>query len=165
MGDQLALFNEKQYSYSGYFDIKEIYEDLVEFLEGRNYHVVEKDYSESNIDKREITSVLEAKKHYSEVYEIVLKLKLTMSGVEEDVQINEKLIKSMTKGSAKIVINAYLNFHDYAIKPHSPFSVFLIRVYNFFFRQDELGKAKETANNDVNMLLKKFKEQVNSVLK
>jgi hypothetical protein len=167
MGDKLALFSEKKYTYSGYFDMKAIYNYIKDYLEeSRHYDISEKDYSESHDgNKREITSVNEAEQQWNDVFKVILKYQLNMSGVDEEVEINEKKKVILTKGKATIIINAYIEMDTSSIPQKGPFSTFLNKVYNHFFRKSELDEVKKSAMEDVNGLLYRFKTEINSKLK
>jgi len=165
--DKIQVISEKKYTFDGIFDVKETYNYLKEFLEeSRHYEVSEKDYEEKNDNgSRKIVSKNEAEAEYNDYYKIILKYELIMQGKDVEVKINEKKTLKLTKGSAKLTINCYIEPDFDGIKPQTPFANFLDKVYSKFFRGSELDKCKESAANDVGELLSRFKQQMNSILK
>ncbi len=166
--DKIQVVNEKRYEFNGIFDIKETYSFLKEFLEeSRHYEVSEKDYEEK-IDNgsRKIMSKSEAEVEYNDYYKIIIKFELVMQGKDIEVKVNEKKTMKLTKGSAVLTVNCYIEPNFQNIKPKlTDFGEFLERIYDKFFRGSELEACKESAANDVGELIARFKVQMNSVLK
>lgn len=166
--EKIHVTNEKVYKFEGLFDIKGTYKHLVEFLENsKHYDVSEKDYEEQNEDgKRKIVSKSEAEIEYNDYYKIIIKYELTIQGVEVDVKINDKKTIKLTKGSAKLSVNSYIE-PDWQGKKEkmSELGAFFDKIYTKLFGRDELNKCIEYAATDVGELIAKFKQQMNSTLK
>lgn len=165
--DKIAVISEKKYKFEGLYDLKQIYNYLKKFLEhSRHYEIAEKDYEEKNDNgSRKIMSKTEAEVEYNDYYKIIIKYDLTMQGNDMEVKINEKKTIILTKGKAQLTVNCYIEPDFDAIRPKTNFGNFLDNVYTKFFRGSELDKCKEYAINDVNDLIFKFKQELNSVLK
>lgn len=165
--EKIPIISEKVYKYEGLYDIKETYKHLVEFLENsKHYDVSEKDFEEANDSgKRKIKSKSEAELKFNDYYKIILKYELTMEGVDIDVKVNDKKTIKLTKGTAKLSVNCYIEPDwDNKKKKLTALGEFLDKVYTKLFNRDELDKCINYAATDVGQLIAKFKQQMNSAL-
>ncbi len=156
--------SEKKYTFEGYFNLKETFTHLQKYLEESKYYwdVTLKEHTEKNSgNAKEIDSKFEAVKAYNDQFEIILKYQIQMSGKDEEVKLNNKVIK-LTKGKAKIILNAYIKKDWHARREKSALHQFLGEVYDKFIGQDELGSVMKEAGKDVSDLLARFKEHMNS---
>ncbi len=167
MAEKIPVMSEKKYTFEGLFDIKETYNYLKHYLENsRHYEVSEKDYEEKNDGKsRKIMSKNEAEQIFSDVYKVHLKYEILMVGTEIEVKINEKKTIILCKGSAKLVVNAYIEPDWQAHKHHGPFIDFLHKLYNKFYEQEEQIECEKSVAKDVGELIDRFKQQMNSVIR
>jgi len=164
--DKIQIISEKKYTFDGLFDVKDTYDYLKEFLEkSRHYVISERDFAEKNQGgDREITSISEAEQEWNDYYKIVLKYQLELKGKDTKIQVNKKKTVMLSKGTGTLTINVYIVPDFNKIRPKSPFFDFLDKIYSKFFREDELEKCKDSAAADVDELLNRFKQQMNSIL-
>lgn len=165
--EKIPVTNEKVYKFEGLYDLKETYKHIIEFLENsKHYDVTEKDFEEQNDGgKRKIISKSEAEVEYNDYYKIVLKYELAMEGVDVDVKINDKKTIKLTKGSAKLTVNAYIEPDHHNKKDKlTALGSFLDKLYDKFFGKEELHKCIVYAATDVSELIGRFKQQMNSAL-
>lgn len=167
MGDKIPIMSEKKYTFEGLFDIKETYNYLKEYLEdSRYYEISEKDYEEKNDGKsRKIVSKNEAEQIYNDKFKVILKYEIAMNGKEIEVKVNDKKTIILCKGNASLAINAYIEPDWDAEKPESAFIEFLKNIYNKLYNKDELDLCKESVAKDVQELINRFKQQMNSAIK
>ena len=168
MGDKIPIAAEKTYKFEGIYDIKDTYDIIIQYLENsRHYDVTEKDYEEKNSSGiRKIVSKSEAELMYNDYFKPIIKFEIYMEGKDIDVQINDKKTISLTKGSAKIVINSYIEVDWQAKKEDlTILTSFLKKVYNKLFGRDELNEVIGVVAGDVNQMIVRFKQQMNSKLK
>lgn len=168
MIDKIPIVSEKKYVFEGVFDIKETYNFIKEYLENsRSYDLSEKDYEEKNDQgSRKIMSKTEAELMYNDYFKPIIKYELLMEGNDIDVKVNDKKTIKLTKGKAKIIVNAYIET-DWAAKKED-FTIvgsFLKKAYNKIFGKDELNQCIGVVAGDVAQMISRFKQQMNSTLK
>lgn len=164
MGNQkINLISEKKTSFEGVFDLKEVYNSLKHYLEGKkSYDLTEKDYSERNTgDSREIISKIEAELYYNDYYKIIIKFSIEMKG--KTVEVNyQGQTKTLTKGKAVLTVNALIEPDFLGKKGKTPLAKFLSEVYEHYFGHDEKAAVIAQTAGDVGGLVATFKQQVNS---
>ena len=165
--DKIPIIRERRYVFQGLFDMKHTYKFLKEFLtESRHYDWTEKDYEEKNENgERRIMSKVEAEQEYTDYYKIIIRYELVMEGKDVVIEEDGKSYK-LTKGRAKLIINAYIE-PDFAHRRpvDSALSDFLERVYEKYFGNDELSKCIVSVAGDVGEMITRFKQTINSALK
>ena len=87
-----------------------------------------------------------------------------MEGHDEEIKLNGKT-KLLTKGKAKLAVNAYVEPDFTGKKASGSFGNFLDKIYNKYIGKDELGKCIGSAAGDISEMLSRFKQSVNSTLK
>lgn len=164
--EKIPITKEKAYTFSGYFNIKETFNHVQKYLEETKfYDPGVKDHVEKNVGgKKELTSVIEAEKVFSDRYKIFLKYQFIMSGKDEEVKLNNKVVK-LTHGSAKIIVNSYIEADWRAARDKGTLHNFLSRVYDKFIGRDEQVKAMIQAGKDASDLIARFKEHMNAIVK
>jgi hypothetical protein len=166
MGEKISVISEEKTSVKGYFNLKDTYKNLMDFIENSlEYSVAVKDYDEKNQGgKREITAAVEAHRLYNEVYKILLKFKIEMEGKDETIEIDNKKL-NVVQGSATITINCFLDPKWDAVRSPGPFAKFLQQVYNKYIGNNEEEDIKHEAKKDVKVIISRFKQHLNSSIK
>ncbi|MCA9495342.1 MAG: hypothetical protein KC589_00210 [Nanoarchaeota archaeon] len=161
--DRIPIISEKKYKFEGIFDIKYTYNILVDFLENsRHYDVAEKDYDEKiDGNSRNIMSKIEAEQEFTDYYKVIIKYQLVMEGKDISIEQDGKTLK-MSKGKAKIIVNAYIIPDFQGHKPNGPLAEFLEKVYHKYIGHDEFDKCVGSAAGDVSELITRFKQSVNA---
>jgi hypothetical protein len=162
--EMIPATSEKKYTFEGYFNLKETFDHLQRYLEESKYYwdVTLKEHTEkSGKGTRDIDSKFEAEKVYNDQFKIKLKYQVQMSGKEEEVKLNNRLVK-LTKGKAKITLNAYVERDWHKRRSKNALHKFLGEVYDKFVGHDEERKVMMEAGKDVSDLLTRFKEHMNS---
>lgn len=165
MGQPIAVAEDKTIKISGHYKIKDTYKGFLDYLETLHYDPTVKEYAEKNTDgSREIIAKIVAEKKWNDIYLSVIKFSITLEGKDEEVQIgNHKDI--MTKGSGKLVVNAHLDPDYGAVREKTPLTKFLNQVYNKYIDNDEIKNWAKTAAKDVEKIISKFKDHMNSTIK
>jgi len=164
--DKIPIISEKKVIYSEIYDIKEEYKYLKEFLENsRHYDITEKDYEEKN-DKgdRSIVVKCEAEQEFTDYYKIIIKFGLKMNGKDISIQTPEGKNLNRTEGKANISVNAYILADWQNKRGQSPLSKFLDKVYSKYVGGDEMDRCIGSAVGDVNEILGRFKQQMNTTM-
>lgn len=166
MGERIPATSEKVYSFEGYFNIKETYSSVKRYLEdSKFYDLTEKEYVEKTSGgKKEIVGKIEGVKTYNDEYQIVIKFEVNMSGKEEEIKVNEKVTK-MHKGTAKIIVNTYVEVDWLGVRDKNPTHNFLAKVYDKFIGKDERKAVMIEAARDAGDLITRFKEHMNATIK
>ena len=161
--DRIPIIIEKKYAYQGIFDIKYTYNILMNFFENsRHYDLAEKYYDEKvSDDGRTIMSKVEAEQEFTDYYKVIIKYQLTMDGKDVTIEQDGKTLK-MSKGEAKLIVNAYVVPDFQGQKPKGPLAEFLEKVYHKYIGHDEFIKCAGSAAGDVSELLARFKQSVNA---
>lgn len=165
-GQKIPVVSEKKVSFQGYFNIKDTYKFIKDYLEDtRHYGVAEKDLDEKSLDgSRKITSKNDATAQYNDYYAINIRYILDMSGKEVDIEVGGKK-KKFVNGTANLTVNAYV-IPDYLEKRDvGAIGEFLGKIYDKFLGKSELTECQEKAAEDVSGLLTEFKKNMNSKLK
>jgi len=163
--NKIPLTSEKTYSFSGVYDIKHTYSFLKDFLESsRHYDVTEKEYEEkTDGGSKKISSTLEAEQEYNDYYKVIIKFKIEMSGKELSID-DPNISKNLIKGSAKLVLNSYIEVDHMGKRPKGPLGSFLERIYSNYFGKDEFGKVAVYVSKDVSELITRFKQSMNTTV-
>lgn len=164
--EKMPITSEKRYIFHGYFDIKDTYNNVMDYLENSMiYDASVKDYEEVNSGgSRKIMSKVEAEKIYNEKYKIILKFEILMEGKDSEVKVNEK-IKILCKGTAKLTLNAYIEPDWQGDREKGPLADFLGKIYDKFVGVDEFEKCQDYAATDIGLLISKFKDYMNATIK
>ena len=165
--DKTPLTSEKKYVYNGIYDLKGTYSYIKNFLEEtRQYDITEKEIEEvSNAGKRKLSTKIEAEQEFNDYFKVVLKFMMVFEG--DDIILEDSTGKThkLVKGSAKIIINSYVEKDFMHKRPKDGLGLFLAKVYDKFFGKDDFEKVAVSATMDVGTLLANFKQQVNSEVK
>lgn len=162
--EKIPIITERRYVFQGVFDMKYLNKMLRDFLEhSRHYDWTEKEFDERNEGgERRIVSKVEAEQEYTDYYKVVIRYELLMEGKDIIVEEHGKDHK-LTKGKARLILNAYIE-PDFANRRPivSPLSDFIERVYQKIFGGEELSKCVNSTVGDVNELIVRFKQTINS---
>lgn len=165
--EKIPITSEKTYSFEGYFDIKATYKTMKDFVENSLHYwdVTEKDFGEKNLgSNKEIDTTVEAEKIYNDYFKIILKYNIKMSGKEIEGELDGKKMK-ITKGSAKLTVNCYIQPDWGGGREAGPLKKFLGQVYDKFVGNDEMGKCAGAAGEDIAKIISKFKHHMYSTVK
>lgn len=165
--DKIPIITERRYAFQGIFEIKHLNTLLRDFLEhSRHYDWTEKEFEERNDGgERRLVSKVEALQEYSDYYRVILRYELLMEGKDVIVQEHGRE-HTLTKGRARLIINMYIE-PDFANrrKITGSFSEFLYKTYDKIFQGDELGNCIYSSVSDVNQMIAKFKDTIDSHIK
>lgn len=166
MGEKVAIVDEKIIKLEGYFDLKETYNNLMNYIENSlTFDTTINEYEEKNADgSKKISASVDATRQYNEIYKIMLKLKFDFSGKDVEVDLNNKTLK-LVQGDAKIIINAYLDPDWGAVREKSPLAKFLNQVYVKYIGNDEESIVKKAAKGDIEKLIIRFKQHFNATIR
>lgn len=166
-GAKSPILKEKKYSYEGIFDLKGTYKFLKSYLENtKHYDVTEKEVDEkSSKDSQEIVAMIAAELEYNDYYKITLTFELNMKGKPIIVEDSKGKTHSLVDGSAKIIVNGYLEKDFMNKRPVGPLKEFLDKVYGKYLDKDEYKQMIGKTAQEIGELITTFKQQVNSNLK
>lgn len=166
MAEKIPITKERKYSFEGLFDIKHTYNSLKSFVEdSRHYDLTEREYEETSKDnEKKLLWKFEAEQEYNDYYKIIIKIEVSMQGKNTDVEVNGKM-KMLSKGKAEMKLNSYI-FPDFQHKKHEgSFAEFLDKLYEKFFGgKEELHECIGSAVGDINELIARFKQNMNSTI-
>ncbi len=159
------ISNEKSYSYEGIFDIKQTYKYVKDFLKNsRHYDITEIEFDSKNDgDNKKIKSKIEAEQEYNDYYKIKINFELYLEGNEENCDVNGRMCK-MVKGTAKIIVNSYVEADFINKRPRGEIATFLEKIYNKYIDKDEFNKVVSSVEADVAKLLERFKQSMNETV-
>lgn len=163
--NKIAVISERKYKFEGYFDAKEVYKALKDYLEeSRHYDYSERDLDEKNDGKTvKIITKAEAEQQFNDYYMTIIMYVLELNGKVVEIEVGGKK-KMLTEGKATLTLNSYIK-PDYLGKRHDgPLGQFLGRLWDEFFGKDELSDCMLQTVKDINGLIAVFKQQVNSKL-
>ena len=166
-GAKTPIMKERSYTYDGVFDLKGTYSFIKNYLEKtKHYDVTEKEVDEeSSQSKKEIISKLSAEIEYSDYYKITLTFELNMGGKPIVVEDSKGKTHSLVDGTAKIIVNGYLEKDFMNKRPVGPVKEFLDKLYSKYLDKDEYKAMAGRTAMEINDLIGKFKQQVNSNIK
>lgn len=164
--DKIPITSEKVVSFTGYFDLGEIYSRLKDFMgNSEHYDIAEKELVEQNQQgKRKIDSHIEAEMQYNDYYKIIVKLRLEASGKETTIEHAGKSIK-VTNGTVSIKLNSYIECDWQKKRGTSPFAKFIDQVYNKYISKEELEKAAGVGSQSIGRILAEYKKLTNMYIK
>lgn len=162
--DLIPISNEKKYSYTGVFNLEHCYHFIKSFLgDSRHYDLSENTLEETNNNgTRAITAIWMAEQEYTDYYKILLKVVFIVKGVDKVVEIDGKPL-NMVEGTVKMSVFPLIEPDFMAKKPKGLFAKFVEQVHNTFFGGvDEYEACKNSALNDTEEFLNRFKQSINS---
>ena len=162
--DKIPIISEKKVTYSGIYDINSVYGFLSGFLENsRHYDLSEKDYEEKKDgDVREIKVKCEAVQEFTDYYKVIIKFGLSMTGKNITIETPEGKKINRVNGKATLIINSYIEADWQHKRGQTPFTKFLDKVYTKYVGQSEMEKCAFSSVMDVNELMGRFKQQMNT---
>lgn len=165
--DKTPLTSEKKFVYEGIYDLKGTYSYIKSFLENsRQYDLTEREIEESsNNGKRKLSTKIEAEQEFNDYFKVVLKFMMVFEGQEIILEDASGKSHKLVNGTAKIVVNSYVEKDFMHKRPKEGMGAFLAKVYDKFFGKEDFEKVAISASKDVGELLAKFKLQVNSEVK
>ncbi|MFW6273081.1 MAG: hypothetical protein ACOC2U_04820 [bacterium] len=147
--------------------MKQTYAFCKDFLAvSRGYSINERDYSEENSGEKESTNaIVEAECQYNDYFRKTIRYVISLSGKKVEVELNGKK-KIMVKGRASLVLNASLDtdYNEMRSKGNN-LRKFLDQVFHKYIAKDEQEKAIGDLIGDVDELIEKFKQVLNSETK
>lgn len=146
----------KMYSYEGEFYPMQLYEDIKQYLEDKQYDIDESEVEMQNMDgKIRIFTHLLAELEYSRRYYIKIAFSINMEG---------KIIDSKThKVNGKLVLhaNGFVQKHSLLHeKKSTPITIFLTNLYDNFLNRDEMGNTIMNTVIEVGKLIAEVKSHV-----
>ena len=157
----------REYNYSGIYDLKGTYNFVKNYLENtKHYDITEKEVEEATSgDKKKLISKLEAEIEYDDYFKIVLTFELKLNGKPIIVEDSKGNKHSLVEGGANITVNGYLLKDHMNKRPKGPVLELLEKMYGFYINPDENKKMAGYVSREVNDLITRFKQQVNSAVK
>lgn len=164
--DLFPLITERKYSFKGIFKLEDTYKFLKDFLENsRFYDVSEKDFEEKiEGDSKSLKAKIEAEQMFNDYYKVIIRYGIEMKGKEINTEINGR-IEKLIDGTAKLIVNVYLQPDYQNKKPKPALLNFLDKVYNKYIGKDEMALVAMSASKDVKELISRFKQNMNMELK
>lgn len=159
----IPIDSEKLFTYNGYFNLKGLFDYLMNYLESEMfYDAAIKEFEETAKDgKKKIMAKVEADKFYTDYYKITLKFEINLSGKDAEVEINGKKLL-LTDGCAKLKINSYLKPDWQAKRSQTAMMSFLTQIYNKYIGNDELKDGILECIKDRARLLNHFNKYLNT---
>ena len=169
MGKENTVIGERMYQFSGVFDVRSTFNDIMNFIEETLiYDVKVKERTENTGDDfKEIKSIFEIDKRVGQHSRVTLKLTIDMKGKEKMVEVDGKEVKVMNS-SCTLLINGYTNkdFNKYFTgDENKKLRIFLFKFYHKYIKTNEDTELLIHAYSDVDAIVKRFKSHTNSTIK
>jgi hypothetical protein len=162
--NMMAFSTDNKIELQGIFEIEKTRANFMSFLETLGYDLSEKDLTQTNQSpNRELTVFVDGQRVIDDYFAAWISFKLSMKGSDvEIVEDGKKVIK--TKGSAQLIISAYLEEDPYKKEPSEGFAKFWFALFNKFHHEHMWSDAIITAAGDKGQAVKFFKNQVGTKL-
>jgi hypothetical protein len=161
---KISIGADKKVELQGIFEIEKTRANLMNFMETLGYDLSEKDLTQTNQPpRRELTVFVDGRRFRDDYFAIWMSFKLCMNGGDVEVEENgKKIIK--TKGSAQLIISAYLESDPYHKEPAGGFAKFWFNLYNKFHLEHMMADAIIETAVEQGKIIKFFRSQVGSKL-
>ena len=163
--DHIPVMQETPSKFEGYFDTKEIYHALRDFLEKeRHYDTSEKDFTEKkDANAYKFSCKIQGDQQFNDYYKAVILYGLDVQGKLVEVEVDGKT-KLLTHGKITLYMNSWIA-PDYLSKRHDgALGHFLGQLYDHFFGKKELNECALSTVMDVGRMNSIFRQQVNSTI-
>ncbi len=162
MSEKQIISPESSISYEGFFEPKQLFRVIEKWLKENHYDQVEKEAFEKATDaKRFVKYSLEPFKKINDYAKFIIKLKITLSDVEDVIVEYEDNKIPMSKGKVKVSLTGVLET-DYENKWEAkPVYFFLITVFNKFIFKTEMAYVKSRLKDEINSLKFEIKSFLN----
>jgi len=161
MGDKIPLRAEQTIKLEGYFDVQKTYSAIKKYLaNNRHYDLTEKQFIEKNKGKdRSLEIETLGELMFTDYLKVSVFYNLNVQGEDIEIEIDGKT-KKYTKGYAKLKVFGYAEADFLNKRKTSPLMTLLGKLYDKYFSADEMKKIKKRSNDDIDGLIKIFKQQI-----
>ncbi len=162
MSEKEIVSPESTVSYEGLFEPKELFRIIQKWLKENHHDFVEKEAFEKAIDnKRFVKYSLESFKKINDYAKFIIKLKITLSNLEDVVVEHENQKLPMCKGKVSVSLTGILE-SDYENRWETkPVYFFLRTVFNKFIFKTEMSYLKNRLKGEINGLKFEIKSFLN----
>ncbi|MDK2849897.1 MAG: hypothetical protein PWP03_359 [Candidatus Woesearchaeota archaeon] len=162
MSEKEVVSPESKISYEGFFEPKQLFRVIQKWLKENHYDLVEKEAFEKALDNKRFAKYsLEPFKAINDYAKFIIKLKITLSDLEDVVveYHNQKL--PMSKGKVSISLTGVFET-DYENRwDTKPFYFFLLTIFNKFILKTENTYLKGRLKDEINSLKFEIKSFLN----
>jgi hypothetical protein len=162
MTERKLIIEDLALGYEGYFEAKELYRMINDWLKAKNYDLLEaKNYEYVSENGKTIEIEMVPWKKITEYAKYEIKLKIKMENLKEEVINIDNIKKLMNKGKVKIAFKAYFTTDYEDVWEGKPWMFIFRTLVDKFVIPSYIGKWEDGLVKDINELHTEIKTFLN----